>query len=304
MQEVSQVIDNPLKHGEFNFRKRRELGRRLSGQDYQYAYVMPNSWKSALIPFFADIPLRIGYTGEARFWLLNQRQPAYKEPSCSMVQHFWRLATSDDMGEESTAAILQPVLQSSSQQQQVTLQAMQLSTDHPVYIFCPGAEYGAAKRWPAEHFAALAVELLNADANSVVWLLGSEKDGVEARRIVAALPAGISPQRCLDLCGQTMLTQAVDLLAVADLVVCNDSGLMHIAAAVNTPVVAIYGSSSPVFTPPLSKHAQIVSLRLECSPCFKRECPLGTLACLQELLPGQVLAACNDALLSGQSETD
>ncbi|MGL4286745.1 MAG: lipopolysaccharide heptosyltransferase II, partial [Phreatobacter sp.] len=150
---------------------------------------------------------------------------------------------------------------------------------------CPGAEYGPAKRWPAAHFAALARML--ASAGYAIWLFGSPKDHAVAEEI-----SQLAPGLCRNLCGATALGQAVDLLALADLVVCNDSGLMHVAAALDRPLVALYGSSSPGFTPPLSDQADILSLNLDCSPCFKRDCPLGHLDCLNKLTPEQVFAAC------------
>ena len=170
--------------------------------------------------------------------------------------------------------------------------ALGIKRPEKIAVFCPGAEYGPAKRWPARHFSALADEL--SQRGYAVWLLGSGKDQAVGDEIVAATRSGAAQ----NLCGNTSLTQAIDLIAAANFVVCNDSGLMHVAAAVDRPLIAVFGSSSPGFTPPLSERAQIISLKLECSPCFKRECPLGHLDCLNRLDPQQVLTAC----LNGANE--
>jgi heptosyltransferase-2 len=180
---------------------------------------------------------------------------------------------------------LHPKIRSTATDQQNTLTALGRERPECFAAFCPGAEYGPAKRWPAAHFAALARSL--AGHGYRIGLFGSPKDKAVADEISA-----LAPGLCDNLCGATSLEQAIDLLAMADLVVCNDSGLMHVAAALDRPIVALYGSSSPGFTPPLSDQADILSLKLECSPCFKRECPLGHLDCLNKLSPAQVLAAC------------
>ena len=177
-----------------------------------------------------------------------------------------------------------PALQSTTAQQQVLLARLGLSTDKPVVAFCPGAEYGPAKRWPEAHFAALA--RLLAARGYAVWLVGSPKDHAIAETIAAA-----STGACINLCGKTDIAEAADLLAASRLVVTNDSGLMHIAAAVGRPVIALYGSSSPQFTPPLSVDARILTLDIECSPCFQRVCPLGHFKCLNDLSPERVFAA-------------
>ena len=178
-----------------------------------------------------------------------------------------------------------PKIRSTAADQARTLAELGLERPPRIAAFCPGAEYGPAKRWPARHFATLAQQL--AAAGYAIWLFGSPKDHAVAEEI-----AQLAPGLCRNLCGATSLGQAVDLLALTDLVVCNDSGLMHVAAALDRPLVTLYGSSSPGFTPPLSNQADILSLELDCSPCFKRECPLGHLDCLNKLLPEQVFAAC------------
>lgn len=283
MVEVDAVITSPFAHGEFKFWARFALGRQIrheaGGQAFTHVYVLTNSWKSALVPFFAGIPQRIGYQGEARFGLLNQRHVLDKIAHPQLVQRYAALAGALSASE---AALLRPVLQSDPGQQVAARMALGLPLDAAPVMFCPGAEYGPAKRWPTWHFASLARRIVSAD--KPVWLLGSARDVALGEQIVRA-----SDGAALNLCGKTTLDQAIDLLAAARAVVTNDSGLMHVAAALGRPVVAIYGSSSPLYTPPLSPLASIVRQDLPCSPCFKRECPLGHLDCLNGLTPDTVL---------------
>ncbi|MDA8257877.1 MAG: lipopolysaccharide heptosyltransferase II [Betaproteobacteria bacterium] len=275
MAEVDAVSVNPFRHGEFNPGARYALGRRLAGADYSAAYVLPNSWKSALVPFFAGIPRRIGYQGEARYLLLNERHRLDVARHPQLVQRYAALAG------PLPASLPPPRLSSTREQQQAARHALALPLDVSPVVFCPGAEYGPAKRWPARHFAALAQ--LVATPRNPVWLIGSEKDAAVGEEI-SALAQGMA----LNLCGRSTLEQAIDLIAAARAVVSNDSGLMHVAAALDRPLVALYGSSSPTYTPPLSAHAKIVSRNLPCSPCFKRECPLGHFDCMNGIAPQQV----------------
>ena len=277
MAEVDAVIVNPFRHGEFSFFPRRALGRRLASTDYQQAYVLPNSWKSALVPFFAGIPRRIGYQGESRYLLLNERHRLDAARHPQLVQRYAALAG------PLPATLPQPQLNSTAEQQQGVRRALNLPLDAAPVIFCPGAEYGPAKRWPARHFAALAQ--LIATPQNPVWLVGAAKDVGVGEEISAAAGGA-----ALNLCGRSTLEQAIDLIASARCVVSNDSGLMHVAAALARPLVALYGSSSPAYTPPLSANAKIVSRNLPCSPCFKRECPLGHFDCMNGISPQQVAA--------------
>lgn len=290
MAEVDAVIPNPFAHGEFNLGARRALGRRLASANFQAAYVLPNSWKSALVPWFARIPRRIGYQGEARYVLLNERHRLDTTAHPQLVQRYAALAG------PLPAELPNPRLHSTAEQQRAARLALGLAPDASPIVFCPGAEYGPAKRWPPAHFATLARQIatrVGADgtANGAtnpgpVWLLGSAKDAPVGEEI-----ARLSGGAALNLCGRTSLEQVIDLIASARHVVSNDSGLMHVAAALGRPLTALYGSSSPGYTPPLSPDATILSRRLPCSPCFKRECPLGHLRCLNDLAPAQVLSA-------------
>ena len=278
MAEVDGVITNPFAHGQLRVMSRHSLGRDLAQSGYQRCYVMPNSWKSALVPFFAEIPHRIGYQGEARWWLLNERHRLDKQEYPRLVQRYAALAG------PLPAELPRPQLNSTLEQQQAARAALGLPLHGVPIIFCPGAEYGPATRWPATPFATLARRLASTDFP--VWILGSAKDAAIGG-VITKLAGGAA----INLCGRTTLEQVIDLIASAILVVSNDSGLMHVAAALDRPLVALYGSTDPGYTPPLSPHAKILSRRLDCSPCFKRECPLGHFACLNELQPEQVLAA-------------
>ena len=283
MAEISAVVDSPFGHGQLSMKARWRLGRELAARGYDAVYVLPNSLKSALVPFLAGIPQRVGFTGESRYGLINVRHTLDKAALPLMVERFAQLAEAP--GAPLPRPVSYPMLRSTAAEQQKTLAELAIERPARIVAFCPGAEYGPAKRWPAAHFAELARTL--AARGYAIWLFGSPKDHAVAEEI-----SQLAPGLCRNLCGATSLGQAVDLLALADLVVCNDSGLMHVAAALDRPIVALYGSSSPGFTPPLSDRADILSLNLDCSPCFKRECPLGHLDCLNKLLPAQALQAC------------
>jgi len=288
MPEIGQIIDNPFAHGELSLKARYRLARQLAQNGYQCAYILPNSLKSCLIPFLAGIPQRVGFTGEARYGLINCRHTLNETALPQMAERFAQLAEAP--GSPLPRPLPVPRLTSGNAQQSATLAALGIERPDKVAVFCPGAEYGPAKRWPARHFASLADELTR--RGYVIWLLGSPKDRTAGDDIVRLSSSATAP---LNLCGSTTLTQAIDLIAASSFVVCNDSGLMHVAAALDRPLIAVYGSSSPGFTPPLSERARIISLELDCSPCFRRECPLGHLDCLNKLEPQRVLDACLSA---------
>ena len=288
MPEVRAAIDMPLGHGELKLLTRRRLGVELRAGDYGQSIVLPNSLKSALVPFWARIPIRSGYVGEMRQWLLNDCRRLDKQRLVMTVQRFVALGLPDG------AALPQPLptpeLLTDNENTHAALQRLDLDpVAKPVLALCPGAEFGAAKKWPEPYYAAVALEWLSQGWQ--VWLFGSANDEPVCDSINAQAHG-----RCENLAGRTRLEDAIDLLAVASFVVTNDSGLMHIAAALQRPMVAIYGSSDPGFTPPLAETAQVERLGLDCSPCFQRECPLGHLNCLNELLPARILAAMEEVM--------
>lgn len=266
MPEVEEVIAAPFRHGPLALASRWRLGRSLERRGYEAAYVLPNSWKSALVPFFARIPKRIGYVGEMRYGLLNS---LYRKEKSSMVVHYARLAGGPDapLG----------AAQLSVWEEEIRETCRRFGIEGEYTVLCPGAEYGPAKRWP--YFRELAARL-----GTPVVLLGSRTDAQAA--------AGIPGK---NLVGETSLDEAIRLIAGAAWVVSNDSGLMHVAAALARPQVALFGSSSPEHTPPASPRARVLWLRLECSPCFERECPLGHFRCMKEITVEQVLAAMDKA---------
>jgi heptosyltransferase-2 len=283
MPEVSGIIDLPLGHGELGLGKRWRLGRSLRAVGYAQAILLPNSLKSALVPLFAGIPQRTGWLGESRYCLLNDIRRLDKARLPMMVQRFVALAAPADADE--LPEIEPPSLQLQADEVAAARQALGLIAEgQRILALCPGAEFGPAKRWPAAAYAELARHYL--DQSWQVWLFGSAKD-----RDACAAINRLTDERCSDLSGRTSLAQAVALLALADGVVSNDSGLMHVAAALQRPLVAVYGSTDPAFTPPLNSNSSIVRLGLECSPCFKRECPLRHLNCLNQLPASRVIGA-------------
>ena len=284
MPQVADVIEFPFAHGGLQFKARRSIARRLTGQ-FDKAYVLPNSLKSALLPFLASIPQRIGYLGEARVGLLTHRlkNPKNKPP---MVAFYSALSGESGLADD------RPELHMEAAQVEATLHELGLSRGSYV-VFAPGAEFGPAKRWPARHFSELAAQL-----DRAVVLLGSGKEAALCDEIAAPVNA-VQAGKCLNLAGKTSLPQALALIAASRSTVSNDSGLMHVAAALGVPQVAIFGSSSPLHTPPLNDKAQVLWLKndpvyqppLDCAPCFARECPLGHTRCLNDISAAQVLQA-------------
>ncbi len=280
MPEVHDVIPNPFPHGEFALGGRMRLGKQLRATQYDQVIVLPNSFKSALAPYFAGIPVRTGFVGEMRYGVLSDARKLHKRKLPLMVERFAQLAEAPNQPLQ--RPVPHPRLQITEEQRQQVLKRLDLTLAKPVAVLCPGAEYGPAKRWPIPYFAELAQRLT--ERGYAVWIVGGPKDKEIGDKIVA-----LGNPQCRNLCGMTDMSDAVALLSCARLVVTNDSGLMHVAAALDRPMLALFGSSSPDFTPPLSDKAQILKLDMRCSPCFERVCPRGHFNCMMHLTPDEVL---------------
>ena len=286
MPEIRAGIASQTRHGEVNLASRRAIAAQIRGT-YQHALVLPRSFKAALIPWLAGVPRRTGYRGEMRFGLINDMRGFDGTVLDQTVKRFVALSDSARDSLDATLSNMpSPALDSDPQNQHRLLDSLQLSDERPIVAMMPGAEYGPAKCWPLAHFRELAATL--AADGYAVWVLGSEKDAAAGAEIATAGHAQ-------NLCGRTSLADVIDLLALCEQAVSNDSGLMHIAAAVGCHVHGIYGSSSPGFTPPLTERRDIHYLALDCSPCFERTCPLEHLNCLQQITPRQLAASIQEA---------
>ena len=283
MPQVTEVIELPFPRGGLHWAARRNLALQWRSR-FERAYVGPNSWKSALLPWMAGIPVRVGYHGETRFGLLNQRIPnPDKDQRGAMVAHYLALAQIE------ADSSVQPKLDLSLDLLKTTLLNFDLKLG-AYAVFAPGAEYGPAKRWPAAYFAEMGLR-----TGLPVVLLGSAKEAALCDDIAKRINQE-RPKNARNLAGKTDLSQAMALIASSQAMLSNDSGLMHVAAAMGVPQVAVFGSSSPLHTPPLSDKAVVLWLKneasyqpaLDCAPCFERSCPLGHLRCLNDLTPERV----------------
>lgn len=289
--EIHEVIEAKFEHKQLQWSLRKQLAKKLSIKKYQACFVLPNSLKSAIIPWLANIPFRVGYRGELRFGLINV---ALDNPSKvnrpPMVEHY--LALSQLLSDEKASSLdgnPTPTLNVSTAANlsvQTKLQSAKIDPAN-IYVMCPGAEYGQTKRWPTSHFAQLAQRLIDNNPTNQIILLGSKGDHALAQEIYSQAKQNTHIH---NWCGDTSLDEAIALIGMGKAVISNDSGLMHIAAALKIPQVAIFGSSDPAHTPPLSDKAKVIWLNLPCSPCHKRVCPLGHLKCLNDILPEQVFA--------------
>lgn len=272
MPEVRDSINLPVSHGELGLFRRYQLGKSLRSKNYDQAIITPRSYKSALVPFFAKAKQRTGYRGEMRYGVINDIRKLDKTILQQTVQRYVALGNRQEL--KYAPEIQHPKLVVDENNLKQLLAEYKLNLNNPVVALLPGAEYGEAKRWPVEYYTLLA-EKLNQE-NFQVWVLGSQKDHAAGTAIAAG-------SNVINLCGKTRLEDSIDLLSVCHSAVTNDSGLMHIAAAVDIPLIAIYGSSTPDYTPPLTNKAKIEYLQLACSPCFKRVCPLGHTDCLRNI---------------------
>lgn len=295
MPEVNEAIPMPLGHGALAIGERRKLGHSLRERRYDRAYVLPNSFKSALVPFFANIPLRTGWRGEMRYGLLNDARVLDKDAAADggTLRGAGLRQRRDALRQDLPQPLLWPQLQVNEGEKSQACSAFNLSNDRPIVGFCPGAEFGPAKRWPHYHYAALAKKLI--DDGYQIALFGSAKDNEAGKEIIAALS---SEQQawCRNLAGETQLEQAVILIAACKAVVTNDSGLMHVAAALDRPLVALYGPSSPDFTPPLSHKARVIRLITGYHKVRKGDAAEGYHQSLIDITPERVLQELNELL--------
>ena len=297
MPEVSAKIALPFKHGELAFWQRIKFGRGLKNANYTQAIILTNSFKSALLPWAAGIKNRTGFLGEMRVGLINDIRPLDKTKLKKTVERFVTLGL--DKNKPLPNTIPNPHLITSPEtawilasrycilNEKEKLHDNSKGINRKVLGLCPGAEYGEAKRWPAEYYATVANDALSKGWQ--VWLFGSEKDVAVTTEINQ-----LTQNKCVDLGGKTKLGEAIDLMSLCDTVISNDSGLMHIAAALNKNLIAIFGSSDPYHTPPMHQHAVIKYLKITCSPCFERKCPLigkANLACLKKISPNEITSS-------------
>ena len=281
MPEVREAIDMPLGHGDLGLGRRRRLGHALRERGYEQAIVLPNSFKSALLPWIARIPVRSGWRGEMRYGLLNDLRVLDRAALPGLAARFAALGAPRD---GPAPAPPRPALRVEPARAHRVAREYGLAPRPPLLALCPGAEFGAAKRWPPQHYAELARHYLRRGWQ--VALFGSAADGPACAAVSAACDA---PRALTDLSGRTSLAEAIDLLSVAALIVSNDSGLMHVGAALGRPVLGLYGPTSPLFPPPLHPRAAVLASDIDCAPCFARDCPLGHQRCLRDLQPGAVI---------------
>ncbi len=279
MPQVDQAIVLDIPHNKLGFSKRKKLGIALRENQYTHAIVLPRSYKSALTPFFARIPVRTGFKGEMRYGVLNDIRKLDRSVLTQTVQRYVALGCEKQL--EHAPHIQSPQLVVDVNNQSALRHELNLNLDKPVIGFMPGAEYGPAKQWPVKYYRELAEMLIGEGYQ--IWLFGSVKETDIGRQIADGYEHDI-----INLAGRTRLVDTVDLLAMVELAVTNDSGLMHIACATDRRVIAIYGSSTPKYTPPLSDKAEVLYRNKSCSPCFQRQCPFDHYECLTEIKPFDV----------------
>lgn len=292
MPEIRDAITLPFGHGDLKLRNRFKFAKSLRARGYRQAIVLPNTFKSALIPMWAKIPERTGYVGESRQWLLNDCRKLDTTRYPRQVQRYASLGL--PLGAVTEPPL--PRLKTNDVQFNSVLRTHNLDVSQPVLVLCPGAEFGPAKQWPVPYFVEVANHYLGQQWQ--VWLLGSARDRSTTDEINA-----LTEHQCHNLAGRTTLVEVCDLISRAAMVVSNDSGLMHVAASYDRNLVCLFGSSSPAYTPPLSSRSVVLSLELDCSPCFQRDCPYTHKRCMMDLKPQRVLDA-TELLLASIVATD
>ena len=271
---ITNIINSKTTHGKLSLFYRLQLGLELRKNNYSKSYILTNSLKSAIIPFVAGIKDRISYLGEYRYGLVNRIIKKIDRKK-GMVNRYLNILHTEYTTD------LQPSFDIGDSQKKIE---EKYSINTKYVVICPDAEYGPAKKWPAHNWVNLASNLIPNYQVVFVGLDTSIKNKINSLE---------STNNIINLIGKTNLKDAVEVLSNAECVVSNDSGLMHLSSAVNTPIVGIYGSSSPRYTPPLceaSRH-EIIYKDLDCSPCFKRSCPLGHTNCLNYITVDTVLSS-------------
>ena len=287
MYEISKTILLPFNHGELRFKDRVQLGKSLEIKNYDQAIVLPNSLKSSLVPFFAGIPLRTGWRGEMRYFLLNDIRRLNKITHPRMVDRFVALGLKEK--DKLPSDIPYPSLLGNEANINKLSSSHGIDLSKPLISLCPGAEFGPSKRWPSEYYAEIASEFLLRDWQ--ILLLGSPNDVSTGKEIEEYLKQS---HKILNLIGKTQLVDAVDILKSSKLVLCNDSGLMHVAASVDVPLVALYGPTSPEFTPPLSNKAKVIKKSEGFAKLRSGDLEGGYHQSLKDIKPKEVLEALSE----------
>ncbi len=287
MPEINNIIEVDLRHGQLQMGQRYAVGKSLRGK-YEQAIILPRSFKSALIPVFAKIPQRTAYRGEMRYAVVNDMRDLNTDVTYKAVEKYVNLGR-DKRDANLPLKILTPELNIDETKRHVAAIKLGVSESSPAVALMPGAEFGPSKCWPAEYFGELALKF--SKQGYEVYIFGSKND-FEIGEVVAKASNNVAK----NLCGKTTLEEVVDLISLIRVAITNDSGLMHIAAAVKCPVVAIYGAITPKYTPPLTNKSRIEYLHLDCSPCWKKTCPYGHYNCLRKLEVDRVFNSASQLL--------
>ena len=253
MPQISENIASPFLHGDIKLNSRQRFGKSLRKSNYDRSIILTNSFKSALVPFFAKIPIRTGWLGEMRFGLLNDIRKLDPNKNYLMVEKFASLSIQKN--NFSFENLQFPSLTIDSINQKKKLMELKVDSSLRSLAICPGAEFGPSKKWPPEFFAEVAKAYVKDGWN--VLCRGSPNDH-ETGKQIESINNLDKERRFYNLIGKTSLNDAIDILELCEKVVTNDSGLMHVAAAVGTPLVALYGPSSPEYTPPLIDNKKIL----------------------------------------------
>ena len=270
MPEINKVIILDCSHRELGLFKRLRLAKEIKKSSYDRSIVLSRSLKSSLIPYFAKIPIRTGELGELRYLLINDLKEFSKESRRKTASRYISMYSDNN---EKLSENYYPSLDSNSENIKNLSEKYDLKKDKKVIIFAPGAAFGPSKMWPVNKFRELGKKLNN---DFKILILGSNNEKSIGNDIV-------TNKNMVNLCGKTSIADAVDLMHISKFCVSNDSGLMHLAAATNTKSISIYGSTSPDFTPPLTKNKDIHYKGMSCSPCFEKKCKYGHYNCLVDI---------------------